>query len=79
MPKRQYPQRINIDFIALVEEIQHRPIIWDAKNINHHNRILLAENWESVGNALNQDSKIFICNFSYFVFKQSNLTVAVLS
>lgn len=66
MPKRQYPQRINIDFIALVEEIKHHPVIWDAKNTNHHNRLLLAENWKAVGKAMNQDSKIFIYNFFSF-------------
>lgn len=63
MPKRQHPQRINIDFIALVEEIKFHPVIWDANNTNHHNRISLAENWEAVGKAMEQDSKIFYFQF----------------
>lgn len=58
MTKRQYPQRINIDFAALVEEIKQHPVIWDAKNAHHHHRITLAEHWEQVGKAMGQDSKL---------------------
>lgn len=41
----------------LIQEVRARPPLWDQRNLNYHNRVVVNALWQDIANSLQLNSK----------------------
>lgn len=55
----------------LIQEVRARPPLWDQRNLNYHNRIVVNALWQDIADLLQVNSKY---NLFYIISKKKEIT-----
>lgn len=62
----------------LIHEVRERPPLWDQRNLNYHNRVVVNALWQEIANLLQVNSEYWKMNqinttYTYLILKYPQL------